>query len=315
VRIGRADDIGVAKLIMADEALAVGAVTRRELVSRFVKVHRNVYVPRGVELTAYDRAIAAWMWSGRRATVAGVSAAALLGARWMPDDSPAELVRAQHRSPPGIVVHSGAVRDDEVCTTRGITCTTPARTAYDLGRNCAFTVGVIRVDAVLAATGIDVEDIAVIARRNPGARHIRRLRRVLEIADGGAESPQETRLRLLLVRAGLPRPATQIPICDSFGRIVRRIDLGWPQWKVGVEYDGAQHWTDPAQHAGDIDRLEFFADLGWRMVRVSANHLRHQPDAVVRRAIAALLAAGCAETAVVGVPTRDSRTTPALSAS
>lgn len=300
---------------MADEALAVGAVTRRELVSRFVKVHRNVYVPRGIELTAYDRAIAAWMWSGRRASVAGVSAAALLGARWMPDDGPAELVRAQHRSPPDIVVHSGALRDDELCTTRGISCTTPARTAYDLGRNCAFTVGVIRVDAVLAATGISVDDVAVVARRNPGARHIRRLRRVLEIADGGAESPQETRLRLLLVRAGLPRPVTQIPICDSVGRVVRRIDLGWPQWKVGVEYDGAQHWTDPAQHAGDIDRLEFFADLGWRMVRVSANHLRNQPEGVVRRAVAALLAAGCAETAVVGFPTRDWRTTPALWAS
>jgi hypothetical protein len=305
----------VTKLIMADEALAVGAVTRRELVSRFVKVHRNVYAPRGAELTAADRAIAAWMWSGRQATVAGVSAAALLGARWMPDDGPAELVRAQHRCPPGIVVHSGVVRDDEVCMARGISCTTPARTAYDLGRNCPFTVGVIRVDAVLAATGIGVDEIAAIARRNPGARHIRRLRRVVEIADGGAESPQETRLRLLLIRAGLPRPVTQIPICNPVGRVVRRIDMGWPQWKVGVEYDGVQHWTDPAQHAGDIDRLEFFADLGWRMVRVSANHLRCQPSGIVQRAVVALRAAGCAETAVVDVPTRDSRVTPALSAS
>ncbi|TDO18891.1 uncharacterized protein DUF559 [Mycobacterium sp. BK086] len=300
---------------MADEAMAAGAVTRRELVSRFVKVYRNVYVPRGVDLTAADRAVAAWMWSGRRATLAGVSAAALLGVRWLPDDGPAELVRAQHRCPPGIVVHSGVVRDDEVCTARGISCTTPARTAYDLGRHCAFTVGLIRVDAVMAATGITVDDVAAIALRNPGARHIRRLRRVLEIADGGAESPQETRLRLLLVRAGLPRPATQIPIRNAAGRVVRRIDLGWPQWKVGVEYDGAQHWTDPAQHAGDIDRLEFFADLGWRMVRVSANHLRYQPDGVVHRAVGALRAAGCVDTALVDIPTRDSRVTPALSAS
>ncbi|WP_407666303.1 hypothetical protein [Mycobacterium pinniadriaticum] len=300
---------------MADEALAAGVVTRRELGKRFVKVHRNVYAPRGVELSAADRAIAAWMWSGRRATVAGVSAAALLGAPWMPDNHPAELARAQKRCPPGIVVHSGALRDDEVCRASGISCTTPARTAYDLGRTYEFTVGVIRVDAVLAATGIGVEDVAAVARRNSGARHIRRLRRVLECADGGAESPQETRLRLLLVRAGLPRPATQIPICGPTGRVVRRIDMGWPLWKVGVEYDGAQHWTDPVQHAGDIDRLEFFADLGWRIVRVSARHLRSQPDGIVRRAAAALRAAGCAQTALVDAPTRDSRTTPALSAS
>ena len=279
---------------MADEALAAGTLTRRDLVRRFVKVHRNVYAPRGTELTAADRAIAAWMWSGRTATCAGISAAALLGVRWLPDDSPAELVRAQPRHPAAIVVHSGAVDDDDLCRVRGISCTTPARTAYDLGRFNPFTVGVIRVDSVLAATGIAVDEIAEIARRNPGARHIRRLRRVLEVADGGAESPQETRLRLLLVRAGFPRPVTQIPIRNARGRVVRRIDLGWPQWKVGIEYDGAQHWTDPAQHAGDIDRLEFFADLGWRMVRVSANHLKFDPDGIVRRARTALHDAGFA---------------------
>lgn len=194
-------------------------------------------------------------------------------AGWMPEDAPAELVRTQHRSPPGIVVHSGAVRDDEMCTVRAISCTTPARTAYDLGRHCPFTVGVIRVDAVLAATGIAVDDVAEIARRNPGTRHIRRLRRVLEIADGGAESTHETRLRLVLVRAGLPRPVTQIPICNSWGRVIRRIDLGWPQWKAGVEYDGAQHWTDRAQQAEDIDRLEFFADLGWRRRQCTCSRL------------------------------------------
>ncbi|WP_227999678.1 hypothetical protein [Mycolicibacterium sp. P1-5] len=284
----------MAQLIMADEALAAGTVTRRELARRFVKIHRNVYTPRGTELTATDRAIAAWMWSGRTATLAGISAAALLGVRWLPDDSPAELVRTQPRHPSGIVVRCGAVADDDVCTVRGISCTTPARTAYDLGRHNPFTLGVVRVDSVLAATGVAIDEIAEIARRNPGARHIRRLRRVLEDADGGAESPQETRLRLLLVRAGFPRPVTQIPIRNARGRVVRRIDLGWPQWKVGIEYDGMQHWTDPAQHAGDIDRLEFFADLGWRMVRVSANHLRFDREGIVRRARTSLTDAGCA---------------------
>jgi very-short-patch-repair endonuclease len=73
---------------------------------------------------------------------------------------------------------------------------------------------------------------------------------------------------------------------------VRRIDMGWPQWKVGVEYDGAQHWTDSNQHADDIDRLEFFADLGWRVVRVSARHLRSRPESVAFRAATALRAAG-----------------------
>ncbi|WP_167097952.1 hypothetical protein [Mycobacterium sp. DL592] len=100
------------KLIMASEALAAGLVTRRELTRSHVKVHRNVYAPATAKLTATDRAVAAWLWSGRRATVAGVSAAALLEVRSMPDDGPAELVCSQHRRPPGITVHSGHVRDD-----------------------------------------------------------------------------------------------------------------------------------------------------------------------------------------------------------
>ena len=64
----------------------------------------------------------------------------------------------------------------------------------------------------------------------------------------------------------------------------RRIDMGWPEWKVGVEYDGAQHWEDPAQHYGDIGRLEFFEGLGWRIVWVVAEHVRHDQPGIGHRA-------------------------------
>ena len=64
--------------------------------------------------------------------------------------------------------------------------------------------------------------------------------------DGGAESPQETRTRLVLVDAGLPKPQTQIVVTGHFGRTFARIDMGYEEFKVGVESDGVQHWTDPA---------------------------------------------------------------------
>lgn len=105
---------------------------------------------------------------------------------------------------------------------------------------------------------------------------------MLELVDGGAESPQETRVRLLLVRGGLPRPEAQVPIRDSRGKVVRRIDMGWPLYGVGVEYDGEHHWRDPATHAEDIRRLEFLAACGWVIVRVSALHLR-DPESILRR--------------------------------
>jgi very-short-patch-repair endonuclease len=72
----------------------------------------------------------------------------------------------------------------------------------------------------------------------------------------------------------------------------RRIDMGWPQWKVGVEYDGGQHWTNPRRHAEDIERLEFLASQGWIIVRVSARQLRYDRTGIltrVRRALAQYL--------------------------
>ncbi len=282
----------MSKLIVATEALASGELTRRDLSRRYTKVFRNVYLPRGLELTADERAVAAWLWSGRTATVAGLSAAALLGSKWVPVDAPAELVRTQHPAPSGIVVHRDTVADGEVRIIRGINCTTVPRTVFDLGRWLPFEQGLIRVDALLNATAFPVAELSAFAARYPGARNVRRLRRVLDLADAGAESPQETRTRLVLIEGKLPRPVTQVPIRNAAGRVVRRVDMGWPQWKVGVEYDGAQHWTDPGIHAGDIDRLEFLAGLGWRIVRVSAAHLRFDKPGIVRRAEDALRAAG-----------------------
>ncbi len=275
----------MSQLILSGEALSSGALTRRELRQYYRRIYQNVYAPRDMELTARDHAIAAWLWSGRSATASGLSAAVLLGSKWVPADAPAELVRTQHPAPPGIVVHQDRVADDEIVDCSGISCTSIARTGFDLGRRLGFTEGLGRVDALLNATCTSVADISAMAARHPGARHIRRLRGVLELADGGAESPQESRVRLILIRGGLPRPATQIPVGW------RRIDMGWPQWRVGVEYDGRQHWNDPRQHGGDIERLELFEELGWRIVRVVAAHLRHPQD-IVDRALRALRAAG-----------------------
>lgn len=279
------------ELVLGTEAIATGALTRNDLRRRYVKLHRNVYVHEDVELTARHRAEAAWLWSGRDAVLVGTSAAALLGTRWLPADGPAEVARSRFTAATGIVVRSGVLADDEVCSVGDLACTTPARTAYDIGRYMRPDASIIRLDALLNATRCVVGDVEAIAARHPGARGVRLLRAVLEQVDGGAESPQETRLRLLLRRAGLPRPVTQIPVADDWGRVVRRIDMGWPQWHVGVEYDGEQHW-DPVGHAADIDRLEFLAARRWRIVRVSARHLRYGSADVVRRARDALLSRG-----------------------
>ncbi len=277
---------------MASEAIAAGHLTRNDLRRRHVKVHRNVYVRRGSDLTAVDRAVAAWLWSGREGVLVGNSAAAVLGAKWTSAEDPAELARIRYSAPPEIVVRSGLLANDEVTPVAGMECTTAARTAYDLGRRLSPERAVTRMDALLNATRTPASAVAAIGQRYPGARGIRAFRTAVDLADAGAESPQETRVRLLLVRSGLPRPHTQIPVTEADGRVVRRIDMGWPRWMVGVEYDGEQHFTGADDYAADIERLEFLANRGWTIIRVSARQLRWERPAIVARVERALVAAG-----------------------
>jgi hypothetical protein len=274
------------------EAVAAGTLNRYQLATRFQQVHRNVYVPKALELNAVDKAQAAWLWSGRRATVVGYSAAALHGSRWIEPRLPAELSHASQHKTAGIVLHCNTLGADEIATIGDIPVTSPARTAFDLGRRRGLVVAVIRLDALMRATRVTAADVAALAANHRGARGVVQLRKAVELADAGAESPQETRTRLVLTEAGLPPEGTQIDVFDRDGYHVGRIDMGWRTWKVGVEYDGQQHWTDPVQRARDIDRLAGLEAQGWRIIRVSAEMLRTNPTTIVVRVWQALQAAG-----------------------
>jgi hypothetical protein len=81
-------------------------------------IYRNVYMPKGQEITATTRAVAAWLWSGRAATAAGLSAAALHGSKWIDAALPAELTRSSARNVDGIVIHRERLDDDEA----GVVC-------------------------------------------------------------------------------------------------------------------------------------------------------------------------------------------------
>jgi len=279
---------------LGTEALARGAVNRYQLRTRYDAVFRNVYVPKGQALSAADKAVAAWLWSGRRATAAGLSAAALLGTRWIDAKRPAELNQPSRHKTNGIILHSDELWDDESCFVRGVPVTTAARTAFDLGRRRGLTTAVIRLDALMHATNVKPTEVVSIADRHRGARGTMPLREALNLANAGAESPQETRTRLVLTSAGLRPQRTQIEVFDGFGRFVHRIDMGWDDWRVGVEYDGIQHWTDPEVRNRDIDWQAELEALGWRIVRVSADMLRYRQATIVERTRAALRAAGAA---------------------
>jgi very-short-patch-repair endonuclease len=114
--------------------------------------------------------------------------------------------------------------------------------------------------------------------------------------DGGAESPYESLTRLLLVRAGFPRPQTQIPVLDEYGYVIARIDMGWTEWLVGVDFDGAHHWTDPKQRSRDVERYAKLPELGWIDVRLTSGILHNDPRVFLDRVGAALISRGCPKT-------------------
>lgn len=275
-------------VLIGSEAVAAGALTEHQLRRWHRPLFRDVYVPKWDAPSLDDRILAAWLWSRRRAVLAGVAASALHGAQWVDADRPIELVAPSARPQRGLVVRNETLDGDEITRLKQLPVTTVARTAFDLGRHLPRAAALARLDALMHATPFSREDVNVLAKRHRGARGLRRLRDVLPLVDGGAASPRETWLRLLFIDAGLPTPATQIPVYDDW-QFVAMLDMGWEDYKVAAEYDGDQHRTDRRQFVKDINRLAKTQDLGWHVIRVVNEH---RPDDVISRVYQALTRRG-----------------------
>lgn len=266
---------------VGSEAVASGVLRKHQLRGKYVALFPDVYIARGEHPTMWERAYAAWLWSGRTATIGGLTAAELHRARYVEDTRPIELFSPNRRPPAGIATHKGQLAPGEVVHRGALPITTPERTAFDLGRRVPLDDAVARLDALGNATGFKAADVLDLAHdRHRGARGMRQLVKALDLYDPGAESPRETWLRLMVIRAGYPRPRTQIPVRSPDGRRKYYLDMGWEDIKLAVEYDGDHHRHDPRQFAWDILRSEDLDALRWRRVRVVK---RHRESDVLRR--------------------------------
>lgn len=176
------------------------------------------------------------------------------------------------RSPSGIVVRNERIDADEIVDVNGLLVTTPERTAWDLARHLPRDPAVVHLDALSRATGIDAADVLLIGERYPRARGLPRSKIALDLMDGGAQSPKETELRLVLIDAGLPRPRTQIRVTDGLHEAF--LDMGYDEPMVGLDYEGRHHLADRDQYVHDIGRAELVDGQGWIDIRVVAEHSR-----------------------------------------
>jgi hypothetical protein len=281
---------------LASEALGDGALTFRELKLYYRSIFPGVWVDRGADLSMVGWSRGGWLWSRRTAVLAGLSASAALGAKWIDADLPVELIHTNRRPPSGIVVHTDRLLAGECTMAKGMPLTSPARTAFDLGRRLLLDDGVKRVDALMNVTNVKVVDIEAVARCHPRASGLRQLRETLALVDGGAESHYESLTRMLLVQRGFPCPETQIEVFDEYGYFVARLDMGWREYGVGVDFDGAQHWTDPRQFTKDVNRYARLPEVGWSDIRLTSGMLHNSPEVFLRRVGDALIARGCPRT-------------------
>lgn len=230
----------------------------------------------------------AWLWSGRRGVIAGVAASALHGAAWVDAGVPIEMLWRNSHPPAGVITRNEAFAVDETTTVAGIPVTTPVRTLFDLGRHLPRNEAVTRIDALLWTGRVSVAEVQPLIARYPLAPGLSALRTALDLADAGAESPRETLLRLLLTDAGMRPESTQIKVYQG-GKIVAKLDMGWDDLKIGIQYDGRHHQSDRGQYVRDQQINRTLEAKGWIIIRVIAEDTA---DDILARVAAALLSRG-----------------------
>ncbi|MGW4498431.1 DUF559 domain-containing protein [Micromonospora sp. NPDC004336] len=211
--------------------------------------------------------------------IAGRSAAYLWGVDLLARDAPVTVLlprAARMRPHPRLRAIRSVVPDSDRARFGGLPVTTALRTAFDLGRQAPRDEALVAVDALLHRRLVKLGTLRAYADARPGWPGLSLLREVLALANPLAESPMETRLRLLLLDAGLPPAIAQHDVRDPSGRFVGRVDLAWPALRVAVEYDGDHH-RERAHFRQDVARLNALRAAGWVVLRFTADDvLRHR---------------------------------------
>lgn len=186
--------------------------------------------------------------------------------------------------------HTTALAQEEIVDVGGWAVTSVARTVLDLARTLPFEQAVVAADAALHRALVTPESLAaqlLLGRRLPGARAASR---AIKFADGRAESVGESRSRVMIHRAGLPRPELQVEVRTDDGLLIARGDFGYRRQRVLGEFDGRVKYTGELEPGHDPAEVLFreklredaVRDLGWSVVRWVWADL-DEPAAVVAR--------------------------------
>lgn len=270
------------------EARAAGISSHTLTGPDFVRLFHGRYVSAAAKLTPLLYARAALGVSGSDAHASHFTAARIWGG-CVPDQpnthvsSPRGGTRCERR---GVKTHD-LNASAQVVRFRGIRVSTPEQCLLDLATELSLVDLVVFGDSLVKAKRTTVARLGDAAARwsGPGAVLARR---AASFVRKGVDSPMESRLRMLIVLAGLPEPQVNLILHNSSGDWVMRFDLSYPELKLIIEYDGRQHAEDTKQWGRDVDRREVLDRAHWRLVVVRADGIYVDPQRTLIRIVDAI---------------------------
>lgn len=175
----------------------------------------------------------------------------------------------------------------DVVEVGGLAVTSALRTAWDLGRVRFREDALSGLDAMLALGIFTHDELLAGVERFRRMRWVTRLRELAPLADGRAQSPGESVLRLRWHDCGLPWPQLQVEVWVG-GTLIAILDIAHEDLRFAVEYDGAEWHSSPDQRAHDTQRRWSVSRQRWVVMPfVAANVFgRHRDcDAMLRAGV------------------------------
>jgi hypothetical protein len=275
-------------VFVGSHAIAEGVLTRKQLRERsYRRLVHGVYADPALEFDHRLRCSGVALLLPPGAAIAGHSAAAWHGAPFAGAHDPVTVLRPPSvlwQGPREVRVHQAEVSPLDVEWHDDVPVTSAERTAWDVAAWEPLGTAVAALDAMVRSGSVAIDELDALRVRGVGRKGVVRVRRAVSLVDPRAESPPESRLRVALVLAGLaPVPQFEVWRAATF---LGRVDLGFPEARLAVEYEGEHHF-DGTQIVRDDVRIAGLEAAGWRVIRLSAADLRDL-DGVVARVRAAL---------------------------
>jgi hypothetical protein len=264
------------------QALAAGIRPSALRTCQYRRLFPGVYVAGDVPLTAWLRAAAALACFPDRACATHASAARITGVPipTIPDEHVTVVEQRNRRRRAGIVCHHA--QRTQFRWVDGIRVSSHAQMFVELATLLSLVDLVVVGDHLVRRTSTTRAGLTAFCSGQTG-NGVANARRAAAFVRPRVDSPMETRLRMLLVLAGLPEPAVNVPLRLDDGTVVRRYDLSYPEAKIAIEYDGRHHIQREEQWESDLARREAGDEDGWRTLVVTSHGLFSEPERTLAR--------------------------------